>query len=66
MWAIFLIGYILIDSTMDFIPFYIYPVNPLLPKWTYKSTFEILVKSKILNPYERRDHEPIGDRLQQA
>ena len=26
----------------------------------------MLVKGKILNPYERRDHEPVGDRLQHA
>ena len=40
--------------------------NPLTPRWTYKYSFEILVMGKILNPYERRDHEPVGDRLQQA
>ena len=28
--------------------------------------FEILVKSKILNPYERRDCERVGDHLQLA
>ena len=40
--------------------------KPLLPRWTLKSIFEILVENKILNPYERRDHEPVGDRLQHA